>query len=140
MSTEINIEEIMKEIRQNIKDRGYDKEPISFDEIEMPKAVMQNGEKYDEEVLLSELDFLMHNCSNSFHVPVNGRNPFTVFIKKVIRKLTRFIVIPLVDFQNAYNVSNLKCINQMKAYMAELEEYKTKIDKLENELKEMKGE
>lgn len=136
---DINIEEIMEEIRQNIKERGYDKEPLSFEEIEMPQAVLQQGEGYHADVFLSELDFMNHNCLNQFHVPVAGRNPFSIFVKKVIRKVTRFIVLPLVNFQNAYNVSNLRCMNQMKEYMAELEEYKVKIDKLEKELKEMKN-
>jgi len=41
MNNDINIEEIMEEIRQNIKERGYDREPLSFEEVEMPQAVLQ---------------------------------------------------------------------------------------------------
>jgi len=137
-NNDINIEEIMEEIRQNIKERGYDREPLSFEEVEMPQAVLQRGEGYQAEEFMSELDFMNHNCLNQFHVPIASRNPFSVFIKKVIRKVSRFIVFPLVNFQNAYNVSNLRCMNQVKEYMAELEEYKAKIDRLEKELKEIK--
>lgn len=138
MSENINIEEIMKEIRQNIKDRGYDKVPVSFEEIEMKSSVLKIGTGYNSDEFINELEFLDGNCTTSFHVPIAGGNPIFVFIKKVIRKMTRFIVAPLVDFQNAYNVSNLKCMNQVSEYISEMEKYKSRIEQLEKELKEMK--
>ena len=52
--------------------------------------------------------------------------------------MTRFIVAPLVDSQNAYNVSNVKCMNQISEFISEMEQYKTRIEQLEKELKELK--
>lgn len=139
MGNDINIEEIMQEIRQNIKDKGYDKEPVSFEEIEMPQGAVSGGEGYQADVLLSELEYLNHNYYNQFHVPINGGNPFAVLIKKVIRKLTRFLVVPLVEFQNQYNASSLRCMNQMKEYITELETYQSRVEELEKELDAIKG-
>lgn len=139
MNEGINIEEIMKEIRQNIKDRGYEKDPVSFEEIEMKNSVLKIGTGYDSDEFINELEFMDSNCTTSFHVPIAGGNPVSVFIKKVIRKLTRFIVAPLVESQNAYNVSNLKCMNQVSEYISEMEKYKERIVQLEKELKEIKG-
>lgn len=139
MSNEINIEEIMKEIRQNIKDRGYDKEPLSFEEIVMSKPAIQSDGNYNAEDFMQELDYLNRNWCNLFPSPVNGRNPVAVMIKKIVRRLTNFIVFPLVNFQNAYNASNIRCLNQVKEYMAELEDYKTRIEQLEKEIEQIKG-
>ena len=138
MSDNINIEEMMDEIRQNSKDRGYDKEPVSFEEIEIHSSILKIGTGYDSDEFMDELEFLDSNCTTSFHVPIAGGNPFSVFIKKVIRKMTRFIVAPLVDSQNAYNVSNVKCMNQISEFISEMEQYKTRIEQLEKELKELK--
>lgn len=139
MENNINIEDIMTEIRQNIKDRGYDKEPLSFEEVEMSKPVLLSGGGYNAEELIHELEYMNHNWCNTFNVPISGGNPFSVFIRKVIRKCTRFIVFPIVNFQNAYNVSSIRCINQIKEYMAELETYKARVDQLEKELKDIKS-
>ncbi len=138
MNNDINIEEIMDEIRQNIKDRGYDKAPVSFEQIEIHSSVLKIGTGYDSDEFMNELEFLDSNCTTSFHVSIAGGNPFSVFIKKVIRKMTRFIVAPLVDSQNAYNVSNVKCMNQISEFISEMEQYKTRIEQLEKELKELK--
>ncbi len=138
MENEINIEQIMEEIRQTIKDRGYDREPLSFEEVELSKPVLQSLDSYDPDEFMHELDYLNHNWNNSWHVPVNGTNPVSVWVKKGIRKCTRFLLFPIVNFQNAYNASAIRCFNQIREYMAELEEYKKKIEMLEKELEEMK--
>ena len=139
MHNEINIEEIMSEIRENIKERGYDKEPLSFEEVAVSKPVLQGESEYDAEEFNREIEYLNYNWSNTYQVPISGGNPIGVFIKKVIRKLTRFIVFPIVNFQNAYNASNVRCLKQIKEYMAEMEEYKVRIAKLEKEIEELKG-
>lgn len=139
MNNEINIEEIMNEIRANIKERGYDKEPLSFEEVAVSKPVLQGDSEYDAEEFNREIEYLNYNWNNSFMIPIAGGNPIGVFIKKVIRKLTRFIVFPIVNFQNAYNASNVRCLKQIKEYMAEMEEYKVRIAKLEKEIEELKG-
>lgn len=139
MENEINIEQIMEEIRKNIKDRGYDKEPLDFEEIELSKPVLQSNTVYDPDEFLHELEYLNHNWNNSWQVPVNGANPVSVFLKKVIRKCTRFLLFPIVNFQNAYNASSIRCLNQIREYMAQTEIYKEKIEKLEKELQELKN-
>jgi len=134
----IDIEKIMDEIRQNIKERGYDKEPISFEEIEIPKPVKSNNEVYHADKFFQELGYLNQNAINTRDVPINSKNPITLFTKKIIRNFTRFLIHPLVDFQNAYNISNYKCMRQIWEYMTEMETYKLKIEILEKELDEIK--
>ena len=112
---------------------------MSFEEIEVSKPVIQGNSGYNAEELMNELGYLNRNWNNSIHAPINSRNSLATFVKRVIRKCTRFIVFPIVNFQNAYNASNVRCINQIKEYMAELEPYKTRVEKLEKEIEELKG-
>lgn len=139
MNNEINVEEIMKEIRQNIRERGYDKEPLSFEEVQVSKPAIASDVGYSVDLFLYELGYLNHNWSNSFQAPVTGRNPLVVFIKRVVRKFTRFIIFPIVNFQNSYNGSNVRCLNQIKEYMAEMDVYKQRIEQLEKEIEYIKN-
>lgn len=138
MEKEINVEEIMEEIRKNIKERGYDKEPLSFEEVQTSQPALQGDVGYNADDFLHELEYLNHNWNNNFQTPVASRNAIATFIKRVIRKCTRFIIFPIVNFQNAYNVSNVRCLNQIKEYMAEMDRYKQRIEQLEKELEELK--
>lgn len=139
MSYQIDIEEIMKEIRQNIKERGYDKEPLSFEDIAIPEAPRQVRSQVNMEALVNELEFLNNNWNNPANVPVNGGNPIGSFLKKIVRKCTAFIVRPIVNFQNDYNASNVRCLNQMRVCVAEMEFYKARIEQLEKELEQIKA-
>lgn len=137
MGCEINIEEIMKEIRQNIKERGYDKEPLSFDDIAIPEEPVRVKSQVDMEALATELEFLNGNWNNAADVPVGGG--IGSFIKKFIRKSTAFIVRPIINFQNAYNASNVRCLNQLRVCVEEMEMYKVRIEQLEKELEQLKA-
>ena len=138
MNNEINIEEIMNEIRQNIKERGYDKEPLSFEDVAMSEPAVSEDTHFSMTEFLTELNYMNRNCCNSLNVPVESRNSIGVFVKKMIRKCTRFIVFPIVNFQNAYNVSNVRCINQLKEYVVLMEGYTKRIEQLEKEVEELK--
>lgn len=139
MNNEINIEEIMEEIRQNIKDRGYDKEPLSFESVQVSKPAVVAGDGYNADQFMHELEYMNHNWNNNFQVPVTGRNFLATFIKRLIRKCTRFIIFPIVNFQNSYNVSAVRCLNQIKEYMAEMDVYKQRIEQLEKEIEYIKN-
>lgn len=139
MSNEINVEQIMAEIRNNIKERGYEQLPIEFEEITIDKPAMQPGTAFDAEEFMQEVEYLNYNWNNSFQVPISGGSKIAVFVKKMISKCTRFIVFPIVNYQNAYNASNAKCMMQMKEYMTELDAYRAKVDALEKEVQALKG-
>ena len=51
----INIEEIMQEIRQEIKDKGYKDEDLSFNDIPIPQNV-EHEDVFNEDALLYNLN------------------------------------------------------------------------------------
>ncbi len=139
MDNEINIQEIMNDIIDSIKERNYDKEALDFEEIILSESAIFHDAGYCEEELMSEMKYLNHNWNNFYHMSTDNGNPVAVFLKRIIRKCTYFIVSPVVDFQNSYNASNVRCLHQMKEYIAQMEEYKQRVEKLEEELKTLKG-
>jgi len=58
-----------------------------------------------------------------------------VFVKKVIRKLTKFYVEPIVNDQNQYNAGVTRSMNEMRRFIRETQqenqELKKRIEKLE---------
>ena len=97
MEKEFSIEEVLDDIRREIKEKGLTADMLSFSDVVR-----------DDEVCLSEeeAESCLSNLSRSSVIPESRRlegNPLIVFIKRVIRRLTRFYIRPIVDAQNEFN-------------------------------------
>ena len=95
--SEINVEKIMEEIREDIKRKGYTEDMLSFSEIKMPTASMSTDFNIDE------FKALIQQVQSSWLVSWRADNiggGIKGFVKKVIRKITGFVVAPLADAQN----------------------------------------
>lgn len=106
----VNIENIMKEIRQEIKEKGYTYDMLSFNENISISATDTENISFDE--INQQLSYLNNNYSVVSYRPLNG-NKLAVFIKKVIRKLTKFYVEPIVASQNEFNAYNVRTLNAL---------------------------
>ena len=93
----INIEEIMAEIKQSIKDQGLTADMLSFEDVPYRKNA-QSGSASEA------LDYVSTHYYIQPYKELQG-NPVKVFIKKVIRKLTKFYVEPVVFEQNDFNAN-----------------------------------
>lgn len=94
----LNIENIMEEIRAQVEEiNGYDVE-YEFEKITMPEA--------DSQAMAHRARYLIDGAAARRIVqperPIEG-NPLAVFIKKIMRKMLRFYVHPNVFAQNDYN-------------------------------------
>ncbi len=109
---EINIEKIMDDIRAEIKEKGYTSDILSFEDV---TSISLDGENDFSKEKLSELVSYMNS---SYAVPITrplGGNPIVVFIKRVIRKLTRFIIRPIVEHQSEYNSVSARAVGMIGA-------------------------
>jgi len=93
----INIEEIMAEIKQSIKEQGLTVDMLSFEDVPYKKNA-QSGSASEA------LDYVSTHYYIQPYKELRG-NPVKVFIKKVIRKLTKFYVEPVVFEQNDFNAN-----------------------------------
>ena len=97
MENTINIEEIMAEIKQKIKEQGLTADMLSFEDVPYKKNA-QSGSASEA------LDYVSTHYYIQPYKELQG-NPVKVFIKKVIRKLTKFYVEPVVFEQNDFNAN-----------------------------------
>ena len=89
----INVEEIMSQIRAEIKASGADQTPLSFAD----QNAVATGDRLDEAV-----KYISYNYEIQPYEVYTG-NPVKVFIKKAIRKTVSYFILPIVAQQNRLN-------------------------------------
>ena len=136
MENEFNIEEVMDEIRKEIKEKGLTSDMLSFSDV-ASVSVADDGS-----FSKAGLDSCLANLSDSYVIRDNRQlsgNPIVVFIKRVIRKLTRFYVKPIVDAQTEFNAYTVQTANMLSRYVCDdLEKTNTKQLEEKIELLELK--
>lgn len=114
MENKINIEEIMAQIKREIEEKGLTPDMLSFEDVPYKKPVQAAAEPGAS---LSDAGEAFAYVNAHHYVqpykPLAG-NPLKVFFKKVIRKLTKFYVEPVVFEQNSFNAAAVNILNVMK--------------------------
>lgn len=110
----VNIEEIMQGIRREIQEKGLTSDMLDFEDVPYRKAEDPvNGCSADSEEVKQAMIYLNGHYNIQPYKPLGG-NPLFVFVKKVIRKLTKFYVEPIVFDQNAFNANVVRILNAMR--------------------------
>lgn len=97
---QINVEEIMEQIREDIKKKGYTADMLSFDDIPLHNE--------------PDLDTI-ERMSGTFFLEWRRPVPSGIigFIKRVIRKCVGFIIAPITDDQTKYNRDVLSAFQEL---------------------------
>lgn len=114
MEKEFNIEEVMDDIRKEIKEKGLTSDMLSFSDVASVSVADESS------FSKAGLDNCLANLSDSYVITesrhISG-NPIVVFIKKVIRKLTRFYIKPIVEAQTEFNAYTVQTANMLSRYV-----------------------
>ncbi len=124
----VDIEKIMQEIRTEIKEKGLDKEILSF-ESDRPRQSSQVYDCFDFDFFVDNTERMNRTCLLQPNKPITG-NPIAVLIKKTIRKLTRFYIAPIVTDQSEFNIYMTKVANSIRYYIQEEKKDKQRIENL----------
>jgi len=134
--SKIDVDEIIEEIRQEIVEKGYTYDELSFSDVSIfgTAANIVDSNNLDDNLLnlqaLQNVQAYREIKSNSiFGLPV-------IFIKKLIRKFTRFYIDPIVIDQNEINRLTATCLADL--YLR-LESSEYRIRQLEAENKKLKN-
>lgn len=119
LNNKIDIEKIMEEIRENIKKRNYDEDILNFEDI--PGGYYTEYKDFN----LDRLQLNISNVNDSWQVPIYRHlhsdrgfiGNLKTFLKRAIRKVTKFYVIPFVEDQNNFNSNVTNCLNTINAYI-----------------------
>lgn len=130
---EIDVEKIMEEIKAEIKRKGYTNDMLSFSDV----SVFQT-DVFNDDVFSDALDSVSRKWNVSYYKPLVG-NPLKIFVTKVIRKIIKPLMFPLVTEQTEFNASVAQFINQLCLYLEkerrEKEFLLKRIDELEKRSK-----
>lgn len=115
----INVKEIIEEIRENIAKRNYEEDILSFEDI--PGGYYTEYKDFN----LDRLQLNISNVNDSWQIPIYRHLPsergfigaLKIFLKRAIRKVTKFYVIPFVEDQNNFNSNVTNCLNTINAYI-----------------------
>ena len=136
----INVEEIMAKIRQNIKDKGYVEEEKINNFDFTPQISEEDNFRYDLLIFQTRFNILNRVWNINLEREILSRNKLFAFVKKVIRKLTRWYVVPMMQDQitfNSYAVRTINNLNKQNEKMRQiLDEKEARIKKLEKLEKE----
>ncbi|MDY9927189.1 class I SAM-dependent methyltransferase [Methanosarcina sp.] len=132
---EVNVEEIMKKIRENIRKKGIDAYPIEIDKIQNNSVVSDFSDecsiKRDLEYINSNWDIQNNDYLISSHRPVVGK--FLIKGREVVHGEVRRYVDPMVQKQTVFNEGIVSILNNISSNSISLnnkvEKLKPNIDK-----------
>lgn len=135
----VNVEAIMAEIQEKIKERGYSADMLSFDEVtadaEIQNGVTGNAIEYNANEMNQFLQFAAASHNIPYYEPFQG-NKIKVFVKRVVRKLMAFQMHPLRERQNHFNYQILQSVRLLEAHVTELENALLKKEAMISDLEE----
>lgn len=130
---QINVEEIMRQIRAEIKEKGYREEMVDFEEIPICSSPGENSSVSDG------LGNLIGQIKNASFIAWRRPVPSGIkgLIKKIIQKCIGFTVAPITEDQTNYNSIVHRTFEQLhrqlQSQQEQMEELRQRIQILENE-------
>lgn len=112
----VDVEAIMEEIRANARLQQELKDMPTFEDIpiEAPAGVPAAAAAADGEPQ-SSFDFINSSYLVPYYWPFTGSH-LKAFCKRVVRKLCKCLVLPIVDRQNAFNAAAVRCLNHLRSF------------------------
>lgn len=140
---EINIEDIMKDIRNEISEKGYTNDMLSFNDINVDTSDL-GADKFDKELFKEEIYSMNAGWNVQTYHPFIAtgsiKSKLIVFVKKVIRKFIKFYVEPIVNEQNAFNAVVVRSFNLLECYINENSNVKSKSEINNRDIVEQQNE
>ncbi len=131
----VNTEEIMAQIRQDIRDKGLTSDMLSFDDIPYSKPEQAesagdiSGEEYRARMLWLKAHYYIQPYKQL------AGNAVSVVAKKIVRKMAKFYVEPVVFEQNDFNANMVSVAESLTESNRKLER---RIEALERENAELR--
>lgn len=130
--TPVNTEEIMNQIRENIKTRGYSELELKFADVSAGNYVKNEIIDFNFDELSNEVYSVNSTYGVDYLQPMDGGG-IKLFLKRVIRKVCKPAVAPMVERQNLFNGSVARALSQITAYISEQNEDSASPKTIKNE-------
>ena len=119
---DVNITDIMSQIHENMKQRGYDVEELKklSNGIRIPQSIGTDVGGFDGTVAYVNMSAQVQYW---WQIPAQGglKGKIRVFVNKVMRKLTFFYMKHVIDQQNIFNMYTANAFTSMQDIIRKLE-------------------
>lgn len=136
---EINVEEIMQEIRKEIKEKGIEEQKLQFADVSLAENTFEMPEKYDSFMMQKELLNLNGLWDTSLQ-EVRSTNGIKKAVKKVLKKAVNVIMGPHIAQQTAFNASVAHSIDLLNCLAKENEELRAEVEEMKKQVEQLKRE
>lgn len=133
---EINVDKIMEEIREEIRDKGMEEQKLKFADVSLADDFLDLPEKYDDAMMHRELVNLNGIWDTSLE-ELQSSHPLKRAVKKVIQKAVRMVVSPHVAKQVAFNASVVNSINLLNCLADENKALRKEVEALREQVKRL---
>ena len=137
---EVNIEQIMDEIRTQIREKGLKNDIPSMEELSDTRKIMDGWGCFSRRQFAQDWEH-MNNMRIEYYRGLDSSNRYVrrlvVGFKRVIRKVNCFLVKPIVDDINYYQVLVTRGFGHVGSYIKENEALKGRVKKLEEDSLDM---
>lgn len=134
---EIDVDKIMKEIREGIKEKGMETQKLEFADVNMQTGFLELPEKYDKDMMYMELVKLNGVWDTSLE-ELQSNHPIKNAVKKVIQKAVCMVVSPHVAKQVVFNISVVASLNMLNSLAKENEKLREEIEILKKEVRQLR--
>ena len=136
--SDVNVEVIMREIRNDIRRKGFTEEMLSFDDVEGRDPYLTLDFNIDE--LKDTIEQLQGNNVVSWKVDSVGHG-IKGLVKRIIRKTVGFVVAQAMDAQNMYNRNVANAFMEVQEYIDSqnrlTNQYRKRICELQDRVEEL---
>ena len=139
-SRNVNIEEIMKEIRKEAEALRYE-EPVSFEEVEVLTVSRETEGDFD----LREFERTLDRVNVLWEIPYGHEitgNPVKKLVGRAARKVNKPTGQPMTQDITRFNAETVQCLNEILQFIRETrskeEELNRRIFELESEIRKLR--
>jgi len=134
----ISVEKIMDEIRDQIRREKVMADIPSFEDIPIrdnEHKEQETGSDCDWPLLMESLQYVNRNYDVPYYWSF-GPNSLKTFAKRVVRKLLKCLVAPILAMQNNFNAHVVQCLNQLRYFYVRQENTVQHISQEQNDLRQ----
>ncbi|MBQ8189521.1 MAG: hypothetical protein IJZ44_07050 [Lachnospiraceae bacterium] len=136
---EINVEQIMQEIRADAKNRKADSVPLRFADVSLADSKLEMPTRLETEILKKEIVNLNALWDTSLAIDINSNSKIKVFVKKILYKMVMTIMRSNILSQTIFNLSVVNIMNQMNCLVEENEAMKKELQQIKQEVEQLRA-
>ncbi|MGN0249318.1 MAG: hypothetical protein ACI4C0_08475 [Lachnospiraceae bacterium] len=134
---EINVEQIMQDIRKEVSEKGLKASDLRFADVSVAGEGLDLPTEYDPESMKKQITYLNAVWETASAIETRSTNKVKLFVKKIINKMVMIVMWPNIVAQDVFNLAVVNTFNQMKLMTEEFEKLQKDHEDLKKKYEEL---